>query len=105
MRAVQDWAMSLGRAQLAMVGPPTSRPFRHRPHPTSLREATFSRRAGEGIRRPLQVSPATRLGTSSGLKPEWRSQRMSLSKNARKSGMPYFSMAMRSMPMPQAKPW
>ncbi len=32
------------------------------------------------------------------------SQRRSLSKKVRRSGMPYFSMAMRSIPMPKAKP-
>jgi hypothetical protein len=30
---------------------------------------------------------------------------LSPSKKARRSGMPYFSIAMRSIPMPKAKPW
>ena len=32
-------------------------PFRHRPHPTSLREATFSRRAGRRRARPAVAAP------------------------------------------------
>ena len=65
-----------------------------------------------GVEMPLEpaegelhsVNPSASDGTSSGRKPKCRSQRRSLSKNARRSGMPYFSIARRSIPMPKAKP-
>ena len=49
-------------------------------------------------------SPPASVGTSSAAKPKWRSQRRSAENMSRRSGMPYFSMAMRSRPMPNAKP-
>src|SRR5690242_3216463 len=48
-----------------------------------------------------RLSPPSRVGRSSAAKPKWRNQRMSLSKNGRRSGAPYFSIAMRSRPKPK----
>src|SRR5450759_3189986 len=47
-----------------------------------------------------ELNPPARVGTSSGLKPYGWSRRTSLSNSCRRSDMPYFSIAMRSMPMP-----
>ncbi|VVB48738.1 hypothetical protein RHAL1_03472 [Beijerinckiaceae bacterium RH AL1] len=45
-------AVPFGQASIRHRSGPQLEPFRHRPHPTSLREATFSRRAGEGVANP-----------------------------------------------------
>src|ERR1700678_3837103 len=57
-----------------------------------------------GERELHRLSPPSKVGMSSAAKPKWRSQRKSDSKNGRRSGAPYFSIAMRSRPKPNAKP-
>ena len=57
-----------------------------------------------GERELHRLSPPSKVGMSSAAKPKCLSQRRSDSKNGRKSGAPYFSIAMRSRPKPKAKP-
>src|ERR1700726_2294183 len=75
-------------------------------------EADIGKRLGDGARiriglemlfEPRQrelhrLNPPSKVGRSSAAKPKCRSQRRSESKNGRRSGAPYFSIAMRSMP-------
>ncbi len=69
---------------------------------------------GHGVRRCIEMlfepgkrelhrlKPPSSVGISSAWKPKCLSQRMSESKNGRKSGMPYLSIARRSIPSPKA---
>src|SRR4029450_6766579 len=79
-------------------------------HGEGARDGRDIRLGVEMLPQPLQgelhrVSPPVIEGTSRARKPQFFSQPRSASKKVRRSGMPYFSMAMRSIPMPNAKPW
>src|SRR4029077_3699860 len=62
------------------------------------------RRLQPGERELHRLSPPSSVGTSRAANPKWRSHLRSDSKNGRISGMPYFSIARRSSPPPNAKP-
>ena len=60
---------------------------------------------GQTLRRQVEVDVIAQPGQAGRASELASRKRMSLSRKARMSGMPWRSIAIRSMPMPKAKPW